>query len=162
VGTPGPLDQPGNPMRNTNCRWDGFHLKSAITSALGRDIVLESDGNLAAFAERELGAGKRYRVDNMRILTLGTGIGNGLILNGDISEASDAIAMEAGRIIGDGKDSSTSEFGCLKQSASETAVKRMARERFGGAAPSSARELAKWARSGISRRGAFLTLWDEL
>ena len=113
VGTPGPLELPAGILRNPpESSEDGmtFTFKEAITLALGRDIVLESDANLAAFAEQRAGAGKRYGVHDLCILTLGTGVGNGLILNGEIWEGSNGMAGEAGHIVV--KDEGGSPCGC--------------------------------------------------
>jgi glucokinase len=153
VGSPGPLELPSGILRNPPNLpgWDGFNLKAAITSALGRELVLQSDANLAAFAEQQLGAGKRYGVDDLCVLTLGTGVGNGLILNGAVWDGSNGMAGEAGHIIisdEDGAPCGCGGHGCLEQYASATAVMRMARERLKDAAPSSAREVALLARAG--------------
>jgi glucokinase len=153
VGSPGPLELPAGILRKPPNLpgWDGFNLKRAITSALGRDIVLDNDANLAALAEQKLGAGKKYGVDDVCVLTLGTGVGNGLILNGAIWAGSNGMAGEAGHIIvkdEDGFPCGCGGRGCLEQYASATAVMRMARERLGDAAPSSANEVAQLAQAG--------------
>jgi glucokinase len=153
VGTPGPLELPAGILWNPPNLpgWDAFNLKAAITSALGREIVLENDANLAAFAEQQLGAGSRYNVRDLCVITLGTGVGNGLILDGKIWDGANGMAGEAGHMtVRDAEDSpcGCGGRGCLEQYASATGAIRMARERLGDAAPSSAHDLALLARSG--------------
>ena len=156
VGSPGPLELPAGILRTPPNLpgWDGFNLKAAITSALGRDIELGNDANLAALAEQQLGAGKKFSVNDVCVLTLGTGVGNGLILNGSIWNGSNGLAGEAGHMIVGDEDAlpcGCGGYGCLEQYASATAVMRMARERLEVDAPSSAREVAQMARSGNQR-----------
>lgn len=155
IGSPGPLELPAGILRNPPNLpgWDGFQLQAAIESELGQPIALDSDANLAALAEWKLGAGRKFGVDNLCVLTLGTGVGSGLILDGAVwsgfngmgGEAGHIIVKEAGAICGCGGS------GCLEQYASATAVVRMAHEHVGDDAPNSAHELALLARNGNRR-----------
>jgi len=113
--------------------------------------VLENDANLAALAEQRLGTGSRYGVADLCVLTLGTGVGNGLVLNGKIWGGAGGMAGEAGHVIVKSEETlpcGCGGQGCLEQYASATAVIRMAREHFGDAGPSTAHEVALLARSG--------------
>jgi glucokinase len=152
IGSPGPLGLPAGILRNPpNLRgWDGFHLRAAIESELGRTAALESDANLAALAEWKLGAGLKYGVDNLCVLTLGTGVGSGLILHGSVWSGFNGMGGEAGHIIVKkaGAPCGCGGSGCLEQYASATAVVRMAGEHMGESAPDSAHELALLARNG--------------
>ncbi|WP_260741554.1 ROK family protein [Tunturiibacter lichenicola] len=152
VGSPGPLELPAGILRNLPNfpGWDGFNLKSAIATGLGCDIVLENDANLAAFAEQRLGAGTKYGVSDLCVITLGTGVGNGLVLNGKIWDGANGMAGEAGHMVVQAEERSRcgcGGYGCLEQYASATAVIRMARESLGDAV-STAHEVAMLARSG--------------
>ena len=168
VGTPGPLELPVGVLRNLPNfpGWDGFHLKAAISSLLGREIVLENDANLAALAEQQLGAGSTHAVEDLCVITLGTGVGNGLILKGAIWDGANGFAGEAGHMI----VRETCDLpcgcggrGCLEQFASATGIMRMARERLGDAAPATAHDLALLARSGNQQAlGIFHTVGDAL
>jgi glucokinase len=168
VGTPGPLELPLGILRNPPNLpgWDGFNLKHAISSALGRDILLENDANLAAFAEQQLGAGNKYGVSDLCVITLGTGVGNGLILGGKIWDGINGMAGEAGHmIVRDAEDllCGCGGSGCLEQYASATGVMRMAHERLGDVAPTSAHDLASAARSGNEQaRSIFDTVGEVL
>jgi glucokinase len=153
VGTPGPLELPTGILRNPPNLpgWDGFNLKAAISNKLGREIVLENDANLAALAEQRLGAGSRYGVADLCIITLGTGVGNGLVLNGKIWDGANCMAGEAGHVVVKDEEAlpcGCGGRGCLEQYASATGVTRLARARLRSAAPSTALEVALLARSG--------------
>ena len=66
VGAPGPLELPEGIVRNPPnlTGWDGFNLRAAIESALGRAIELDNDANVAALAEQRLGVGRKYEADS--------------------------------------------------------------------------------------------------
>jgi glucokinase len=168
VGTPGPLELPAGVLRNLPNfpGWDGFNLKTAISNTLGREIVLENDANLAAFAEQQLGAGSTHAVEDLCVITLGTGVGNGLILNGRIWDGANGFAGEAGHmIVRDAGELSCGcgGRGCLEQYASATGIMRMGRERLGDAAPSTAHQLALLARAGNQQAlGIFDTVGEAL
>jgi glucokinase len=155
IGSPGPLELPAGILRNPPNLpgWDGFHLRAAIESELGRTVALESDANVAALAEWKLGAGLKYGIDSLCVLTLGTGVGSGLILDGAVWSGFNGMGGEAGHIIvkEGGAPCGCGGLGCLEQYASATAVVRMARKHVGESAPDSAHELALLARNGNRR-----------
>ena len=152
VGSPGPLELPAGILRNLPNfpGWDGFNLRAGITTGLGREILLENDANLAALAEQRLGAGNSYGVADLCMITLGTGVGNGLVLNGKVWQGVSGMAGEAGHMVvqDDHMQCGCGGRGCLEQFASATAVIRMAHERFGDAGPSTAHQVALLAQSG--------------
>ena len=156
VGAPGPLELPSGVLRNPPNLpgWDNFDLLEALEVALDRSIDIESDANLAALAEAHLGAGRTHGIDSLCVLTLGTGVGNGLIFNGKIWHGANGMGGEAGHIIVqdiDGAPCGCGGFGCLEQYASATALVRIARERMGSNAPSSAHDLYILALAGDPR-----------
>jgi glucokinase len=153
VGTPGPLELPAGILRNPPNLpgWDGFGLLAAIRSTLGRKILLENDANVAALAEQRLGAGKAYGINSLCVLTLGTGVGNGLIFDGAICHGATGMGGEAGHVIVQaegGEPCGCGGHGCLEQYASATAIVRMACERLGPDAPGTSHEVALLARTG--------------
>src|ERR1019366_746385 len=167
IGSPGPLELPEGILRNPPNLpgWDGFPLRAAIESELGRTIALESDANVAALAEWRLGAGSKYGINNLCVLTLGTGVGSGLILNGAVWDGFNGMGGEAGHIIVKeaGAPCGCGGRGCLEQYASATAVVRMARERLVEPVPDNAHELALLARNGNQRaREVFDAVWYSL
>ncbi len=132
VGSPGPLELPSGIIRNPPNLpgWDGFQLRHAIEEAVGQPIVLDSDANAAALAEFELGAARAAGIDSICMLTLGTGVGNGIILNGSIWHGNNGMAGEAGHLMvePDGAPCPCGGRGCVELYASATGVVRMARE----------------------------------
>lgn len=156
VGTPGPLELPEGILRHPpNLEgWDGFDVRRAVESGVGFPVYLESDANAAALAEARLGAGLRYGVDSLCMLTLGTGVGNGLVLNRRIWHGSMGMGGEAGHCVvrdEDGAPCGCGGAGCLEQYASATAILRMARERIGAKAPESADAVYAMAKQGDIR-----------
>jgi glucokinase len=134
IGTPGPLELPAGRLHNPPNLpgWDGFSLKTEIESRLERTVYLESDANLAALAECVLGRGRTLGIDSLCMLTLGTGVGNGIILNRKIWDGNTGMAGEAGHatIYPDGPVCGCGSNGCLEMYASATAVVRTANERI--------------------------------
>jgi len=156
IGSPGPLELPEGIVRNPPNLpgWDGFPLRAAIEAELGRPVELESDANLAALAEQKLGAGKMHRVDSLAVLTLGTGVGSGLILEGRIWHGATGMGGEAGHIIVQDRDGAAcgcGGSGCLEQYASASAIVRMAQELMQAQAPETAQEVARMAQAGDLR-----------
>jgi len=173
VGSPGPIELPEGRLRHLPNLpgWDGFELRAAIERNLGMPVIVEHDANLAALAEFLLGKGKSLGADSLCMLTLGTGVGSGIILNGKTWDGMNGMAGEAGHatIWPDGHPCGCGSNGCLEQYASATAIRRMACEAIaGGAAPGLAalqqknaeftsREIADLARAGDA--GA-QKIWD--
>jgi len=140
IGTPGPLELPAGVLHNPPnlTGWDGFDLRTAIESCLNRPVTLESDANAAALAECALGLGRTMHIDSLCMLTLGTGVGNGIILNGKVWDGAAGMAGEAGHatIYPDGPACPCGSNGCLEMYASATAVVRIANQRIvAGSAP---------------------------
>jgi glucokinase len=132
IGTPGPLELPvGRIHAPPNLPgWDGFELREAIEKRLSRFVVLECDANAAALAECVVGQGKALGLDSLCMLTLGTGVGNGIILGGEVWHGINGMAGEAGHatVWPDGLPCGCGSRGCLEMYASATAVQRAAEE----------------------------------
>ena len=120
--------------------WNGVNLVNELTQIIGKRIVLENDANAAAWGEFKFGAG-RGRSDLM-MLTLGTGVGGGLILEGSVFRGAFGIGAELGhiRLVPDGHLCGCGVRGCLEQYASGSALMRHAREAI-NASPDLARNL---------------------
>src|SRR5277367_2852512 len=153
VGTPGPLELPAGRLHNPPnlTGWDGFELLKELETRLNRSVILESDANLAALAECLLGAGLTMGLDSLCMLTLGTGVGNGIILHGKVWDGATGMAGEAGHatIYPDGLACPCGNNGCLEMYASATALVRTANQRIAaGTAPLLAKEAIarhKWS-----------------
>ena len=106
--------------------FEGFPVRDAIEARLGTRVILENDANAAALGEKWIGAGRD--VDHLVLLTLGTGIGGGIILNGRVVHGYVGMAGEIGHMTVDpnGNPCGCGNFGCLEKHASATAVEAMA------------------------------------
>ncbi len=140
IGSPGPLELPAGRLRQPPHMpdWDGFELRTTLERTLGSRVLVENDANVAALAECVLGTGKTLGADSLCMLTLGTGVGAGIILGGKIWDGMSGMAGEAGHINiwTDGVACGCGGHGCLEPYASATAVRRMADERIAsGKAP---------------------------
>ena len=126
VGSPGPLELPlGRLHHPPNLPgWDGFHLLAEMEARLRMPVVVECDANVAALAEFTLGLGEQLGVDSLCMLTLGTGVGNGIILDGKLWHGATGIGGEAGHmtIYPEGPLCGCGNSGCLEVCASATAL----------------------------------------
>ncbi len=130
IGSPGPLNSRTGVIYETP-NLPGFRdtaLAAPVHKALGLPVYLENDANAAAFGELWAGAGRR--VENLVMLTLGTGVGGGIILGGRLYSGVDDTAGELGHMVIDptGPVCGCGQKGCLEQFASATAIARRARQ----------------------------------
>jgi glucokinase len=111
-----------------NLAWRDEPLRDYVTKAVGLPTVLENDANVAAWAEFRFGAA-RHADDSMVMITVGTGIGGGIVLNGRLWRGANGIAGELGHIqsVPDGHPCGCGRLGCLEQYASGNALVRFAR-----------------------------------
>ena len=120
--------------------WNGVDLDHQLTALIGLPVVIENDANAAAWGEAKFGAGKNQ--DHMMMLTVGTGIGGGIVVNGALYRGAFGIASEFGhmRVVPDGHICGCGARGCFEQYASGNALLRHAREAI-NASPEVARNL---------------------
>jgi glucokinase len=111
-----------------NLAWRDEPLRDYVTKAVGLPTVLENDANVAAWAEFRFGVA-RDADDSMLMITVGTGIGGGIVLNGRLWHGANGIAGELGHIqsVPDGHPCGCGRMGCLEQYASGNALVRFAR-----------------------------------
>lgn len=130
IGVPGIIDmQTGMVRESPNLPgWSDYPVRDEIEKRLGAPVILENDANVAAFGEKWLGVGRQ--VGDMAMLTLGTGVGGGIVLDGKIWHGMTGMAGEFGHMTVDpeGQPCGCGNRGCLEQYASATAIVRMARE----------------------------------
>ena len=130
IGVPGIIDMESGTVREAANLpgWAGFPVRSEIERRLEAQVILENDARVATLGEKWLGAGRG--VDDMVMLTLGTGVGGGLVLGGKIWYGMGGMAAEFGHftVEPEGYRCGCGSRGCLEQYASATAVVRMAKE----------------------------------
>jgi len=130
IGIPGIIDMESGMLRKSANLpgWSDYPVHREIEKRLGARVFLENDANAAALGEKWLGAGRD--VPNMAMITLGTGIGGGIVLNGKIWHGMNGMAGEYGHntIEPDGVLCGCGNHGCAERYASATAIVRMARE----------------------------------
>jgi glucokinase len=108
--------------------WNGVNLTDQLEALIGRPVVLENDANSAAWGEKKFGAGKDFK--NVIMLTVGTGLGGGLIVDGILYRGAFGIGAEFGhmRAVPEGHLCGCGVRGCFEQYASGNALLRHARE----------------------------------
>ncbi len=130
VGVPGPLDtRAGVVVFAPNLPgWRDVPVRDRLQEALGLDVVLENDANAAAYGEFRCGAARD--VENMVLLTLGTGVGGGMVLCGRLFRGTNDAGAELGHVViaTGGRWCGCGNRGCLEAYASATAVVGRTRE----------------------------------
>ena len=108
--------------------WNGVNLKNEISALIGVPVVIENDANAAAWGEAKYGAGRGE--NQMMLLTIGTGIGGGIVVDGKLHRGAFGIAAEFGhlRVVPEGHLCGCGARGCFEQYASGNALMRHARE----------------------------------
>jgi glucokinase len=142
IGVPGIIDQQTGMLRESPNLpgWSDYPVKEEIERRLGAPVILENDANAAALGEAWLGAARDTH--EVCMLTLGTGVGGGIVLNGRAWHGMTGMAAELGHITVDpnGPKCNCGNYGCVEQFASATAIVRMAKEAIHtGLAPELAR-----------------------
>lgn len=129
VGVPGNYDRKnGVVVFCTNLGWHNVPLREAMRRYIDVPLYADNDANVAAFAEAMAGASRN--VYSSLLLTLGTGVGSGIIVDGKIWSGSHGVAGEVGHMIyrAGGEQCTCGQRGCFERYASATALIRIARE----------------------------------
>ncbi len=129
IGVPGFIDiDKGIIVGSNNLpEFERFPVRDEIERRLGTRVILENDANAAALGEKWIGAGRE--VNDLVLLTLGTGIGGGIIADGQVIHGYVGMAGEFGHmtVIPNGNPCGCGNYGCLEKHASATAIASMAR-----------------------------------
>ena len=120
--------------------WNGVQLDLELTKLIGLPVIIENDANAAAWGEAKFGAGRNQA--HMMMLTIGTGVGGGIVVNNELYRGAFGIAAEFGhlRVVPEGHLCGCGARGCFEQYASGSALRRHAREAI-SASPDLARNL---------------------
>ncbi len=153
IGCAGPVDRKtGLILDPPNLPgWTRVPLVEQIEKALGLPAVLENDANAAALGEYRYGAGQG--VQGLVYLTVSTGIGGGIILDGKIWHGLKDAAGEIGHmtLLPDGPPCGCGNRGCLEALASGPAIARRARELLAAGRPSRLRDLVEFTAADVAR-----------
>lgn len=127
IGVPGPVDDEGVIYKAVNLGWGVMNINDVLGGLLQLPVKAGNDANVAALGEMWCGGGKGY--NNMVLVTLGTGVGGGIIVNGKILTGATGAGGEIGHIHMQDDESEAcgcGNHGCLEQYASATGVVRLA------------------------------------
>lgn len=129
IGAAGFIDHAGGCVTfSPNLVYDDPQLRTALHSRLGLPVTVDNDANAAAWGERAFGSAKGC--DHVAMLTIGTGIGSGFIVDGRLIRGWSGAGAEFGHVVVDptGPPCPCGLRGCLEQLASGGAIGRMGRE----------------------------------
>ena len=149
IGSPGPLDtKTGVVLLTPNLGWTNFPLRDRLAGALGLPAMLDNDANCAIFGEWWRGAARG--ADHVVGLTIGTGIGGGIVLGGEIYRGASDIAGEVGHMTIDstGRLCKCGNYGCLEAYASGPAIAARAVE---GIRPGTGTSLPRYVNGDLSK-----------
>jgi glucokinase len=173
VGSPGPLDsKKGIIMGAVNLPgWKYVKLKAELEKQLGVGVGVDNDANCAAYGEKWMGAARGAH--NVVGITLGTGVGGGIIIDGKLVRGANYNAAEIGHtsLNPDGRQCKCGAKGCLEQYASASAIAESAREAIRKGASSIMTEFVKGDLSKITSQTVYdaliqddktaIAVWDE-
>lgn len=131
IGVPGPVNDEGVIFKAVNLGWDVMNISEILGELVQLPVKAGNDANVAALGEMWCGGGRGYK--NMVLVTLGTGVGGGIIINGNILTGATGAGGEIGHIhIVDGEPDTCGcgNHGCLEQYASATGIVRLATRRL--------------------------------
>ena len=138
VGAAGYVDADRSTVRfSPNLAWRDVDLRADLTARIDLPVVIENDANAAAWGEFRFGAGAD--VDDFLMVTVGTGVGGGVVLGGALQRGAFGSAAEIGhlRVVPHGRPCGCGQRGCLEQYASGSALVRRVREDVAALVPGS-------------------------
>lgn len=129
IGVPGPVREDGSVDVCVNLGWGEKQVKVEMEEALGMPVAVGNDANVAALGEMWQGGGKGYQ--NVVMVTLGTGVGGGIIVGGKVISGAHGYGGEIGHMpvnIHETEYCNCGKRGCLEQYASATGIVRMVKK----------------------------------
>lgn len=131
IGIPAPVDEDGVVQNTANLGWGYKEVSREMEELSGMKVAAGNDANVAALGEMWLGAGKGHK--DLIMVTLGTGVGGGVIVNGQPLTGAHGAGGEIGHLCvnyGETECCGCGKQGCLEQYASATGIARLARKRL--------------------------------
>ena len=125
MGVPGMIDsKAGTVIYSNNLAWEDFAIGARVGELTGLSVKIANDANVAALGEVKFGVAKQH--DNAILLTLGTGVGGGIVVDGQLVEGNRSAGAELGHsvIVMGGEQCTCGRKGCLEAYASATALIR--------------------------------------
>lgn len=132
IGVPGLIDSGTGIVRAcVNLKgWKDVELRELAGQAMDRRVVVDNDANAAAFGEYSIALKRNTGLQHLALITLGTGVGSGIVLNRRVFHGGGGLAGEVGHmiVVPNGHLCGCGQYGCLEQYASATAMVRQANE----------------------------------
>ena len=125
IGVPGMIDGVhGEVTYSNNLHWNHFPISKTVEKMTGLPVKITNDANAAALGENKFGGGKGH--DSMVMITLGTGVGSGIVIDGKLFEGNKGAGAELGHMVirEGGEQCSCGRRGCFEAYASATALIR--------------------------------------
>ncbi|GAX90793.1 ROK family glucokinase [Effusibacillus lacus] len=156
LGVPGFLDfDKGLCEMSPNLPWKNVFIVKEMESRLGVPVKFENDANAAALGEAWVGGGKGHR--HMIMVTLGTGVGGGIVIGGKIYRGANGMAGEIGHLTVEpdhGELCNCGHIGCLETISSASAILRAAKKRIEKGEPTSLREVGNLTTKDVFQHAA--------
>lgn len=128
IGVPGPVDAKGVVNKCVNLGWGVFNISETLSGLTGFPVKAGNDANVAALGEYWKGGGKGC--SNMVFVTLGTGVGGGIVVEGNLLHGAHGSGAEIGHLVLNPQETAVcncGKFGCAEQYCSATGIVRLAR-----------------------------------
>lgn len=137
LGVPGPVAADGTVLQCVNLGWEHYKAAEILADMTGLDVKIGNDANVAALGELWQGGGRGYQ--DMVMVTLGTGVGGAVILQGKIIAGAHGIGGEIGHMtmsLQEEEPCACGKHGCLEQYASATGLVRVTKKLLAEGEPS--------------------------
>ena len=128
IGVPGPVNAKGIVNKGINLGWGVFNIAETLTNLTGFPVKAGNDANVAALGEFWKGGGQGC--DNMVFVTLGTGVGGGIVVEGNLLHGAHGSGAEIGHLVLNRNETvpcNCGKYGCVEQYCSATGIVRMAK-----------------------------------
>ena len=129
IGVPGPVSSKGVVNKCINLGWGVFNIAEELSNLVGFPVKAGNDANVAALGEFWKGGGQGC--DNMVFVTLGTGVGGGIVVEGHLLHGTHGSGAEIGHLVLNRDETvpcNCGKYGCVEQYCSATGIVRMAKE----------------------------------